>query len=65
MNQLPKPLKELDNEEILVGIEGTQYTVEERRKHFLSLRESDDEFARDYRKGEFFEWLSAEGYTPL
>jgi len=65
MNQSQNQFDELDNEEILVSTDGTHYTVEERRGHFLHLREIDDEFARDYRKGEFYEWLSAQGYTPL
>lgn len=61
MNQLQTPL----NEEILVGTDGTQSTIEELRTSFLKRRETDDDFARDYRKGEFYEWLSAEGYTAL
>lgn len=62
MNQLQT---KMDNEEILVGTDGTQSTVEELRNKFLKRRETDDEFARDYRRGEFYEWLSVEGYTPL
>lgn len=65
MNQLQNQLKELDNEEVLLGTDGTHHTVEDLRKLFLERRETDDEFARDYRRGEFYEWLSVEGYTPL
>jgi hypothetical protein len=64
MNQSQTP-PEMDNEDILVSVEGTHSTVEELRTYFLNRRNTDDEFARDYRKGEFYEWLSAEGYTAL
>lgn len=55
----------LDNETILVNSNQRQKTVEELRTLFFKLRSSDDEFARDYRKGEFIDWLNHEGYEKL
>ena len=48
---------DLDNETILVK-DQRQNTVEELRTEFDRLRASDDEFARDYRRGEFIDWLN-------
>lgn len=54
----------LDNEDILVK-DQRQFTVEELRDKFLTLRRTDDEFARDYRNGEFINWLNDQGYEKL
>lgn len=46
---------------LLSGPLGTM-TVEELRTHFDKQRYHDDEFARQYRRGEFVDWLNDEGY---
>jgi len=54
----------LDNETLLVGPMGT-LSVEELRQYFLKKRYSDDEFARDYAKHEFTNWLTDQDYKQL
>jgi hypothetical protein len=54
----------LDNEDLLIK-DGKTFTLEELRTQFLKLREEDDEFARDYRKGEFQLWLNDQNYSII
>lgn len=51
-------------ETVLVGPKG-ETTVGEARTDFECLRSVDDEFAREYRRGEFLNWLNDEGYKTL
>jgi hypothetical protein len=55
----------LDNETILVAPDQSHHTVEELRNRFEQRRYDDDEFARDYRRGEFVNWLNDQGYEEL
>lgn len=54
----------LDNEDLLIK-DGKTFTLEELRTQFLKLRTEDDEFARDYRKGEFQLWLNDQNYSII
>lgn len=54
----------LDNETLLTGPLGT-LPVEELKNYFDAKRYSDDEFARDFAKHEFINWLNEEQYKEL
>ena len=54
----------LDNKDLLIK-DGKTFTLEELRTQFLKLRTEDDEFARDYRKGEFQLWLNDQNYSII
>lgn len=58
-------IENLDNETILVAKDQSHHTVEDLRKTFDKYRATDDEFARDYRRGEFINWLNDQGYEEL
>lgn len=49
----------------LTGKDQTKEKSSELHYKFTQLRETDDEFARDYRRGEFVDWLNNEGYQLL
>ena len=54
----------LDNETLLTGPMGI-LPAEELRDYFNSKRYADDEFARDFAKHEFVDWLNSEQYREL
>ena len=54
----------LDNESLLTGPMGI-ISVEELKEYFLKRRVEDDEFARDYARHEFVNWLNNENYQEI
>lgn len=55
----------VDLEDTLVRPGEMPKTLAQLKEEFEFKRRDDDEFARDYRKGEFFDWLNAEGYSVV